>query len=82
MDTEAVLLEGRLKTKTYLQLPSGLAELGFMTQEEYDASCIKLQGGMYGNIDSALLHFIYFKEFATNPSLESNRVRVIRACSS
>ena len=55
-----------MKTKTYLQSPPGLVELGFMTQEKYDASCIELQGRMYGNVDAVLLYFIRFKEYATN----------------
>ena len=66
VDIEAAFLEGRLKTKTYLQMPPGLVELGFMTKEEFDSNCIELQGGMYGNVDAALLYFIRFKEFATN----------------
>ena len=66
VDIEAAFLEGRLKTKAYLDLPPGLVELGFMTQEEFDSSCIELQGGMYGNVDAALLYFIRFKEFATD----------------
>ena len=66
VDIEAAFLEGKLKTKTYLQMPPGMVELGFMTQEEFDANCIELQGGMYGNVDAALLYFTRFKEFATS----------------
>ena len=40
VDIEAAFLEGRLKTKTYLQLPPGLVELGFMSQAEYEESCV------------------------------------------
>ena len=66
IDIEAAFLEGRLKVNTYIDLPPGLVELGFMTQEEYDEACIELQGGMYGNVDSALLYFVRFKAFATS----------------
>ena len=66
VDVEAAFLEGRLKTPTYIELPPGLVELGFMTQEEYDKTCIMLQGGMYGNVDAALLYFIRFTTFATS----------------
>ena len=44
-----------------------MVELGFMTQDEYDKSCIELQGGMYGNVDAALLYFIRFTEYASSP---------------
>ena len=67
VDIEAAFLEGRLKTKAYIELPPGLVELGFMTKEEYKKSCIELQGGMYGNVDAALLYFIRFTEYAINP---------------
>ena len=43
-----------------------MVELGFMSQKEYDESCIELQGGMYGNVDAALLYFIRFTDFATD----------------
>ena len=39
-----------------------------MTQEEYDTSCIELQGGIYGNVDAALLHFIRFRGYAISSS--------------
>ena len=35
-----------------------------MSQKEYDETCIELQGGMYSNMDAALLYFIRFKEYA------------------
>lgn len=41
VDIEAAFLEGRLKTKTYLQLPEGLVDLCFMTKEEFDKMCIE-----------------------------------------
>ena len=64
VDIEAAFLEGRLLTPAYIELPPGMVELGFMTQEEFDNTCIELQGGMYGNVDAALLYFIRFTEFA------------------
>ena len=33
VDIKAAFLEGKLKTKAYIELPPGLVELGFMTQE-------------------------------------------------
>ena len=35
-----------------------------MSKKGYDDLCIELQGGMYGNVDAALLYFIRFKEYA------------------
>ena len=67
VDIEAAFLEGKLKTKAYLELPPGLVELGFMTHEEFNKTCIELRGGMYGNVDAALLYFIRFTEYATDP---------------
>ena len=64
VDIDPAFLEGRLKTKAYFKLPPGLVELGFMSKKEYDETCIELQGGMYGNVDAALLYFIRFKEYA------------------
>ena len=66
VDIKAVFLEGRLKTKAYIELPPGLMELGFMTQQEYGSSFIKLQGRMYSNVDTVLLYFICFKEYAVD----------------
>ena len=66
VDVEAAFLEGRLKQKTYIQLPPGMVELGFMSQKEFEESCIELQGGMYGNVDAALLYFIRFTDYATD----------------
>ena len=37
-----------------------------MTQEEFDTTCIELRGGMYGNVDAALLYFVRFRDFATS----------------
>lgn len=66
VDIEAAFLEGKLKQPAYIDLPPGLVELGFMTQEEFDKSCIELQGGMYGNVNAALLYFIRFTNYATS----------------
>ena len=66
IDIEAAFLEGRLKQKAYIELPPGIVELGMMSQEDYNRSCIELQGGMYGNVDAALLYFIRFTTFATS----------------
>ena len=65
VDIEAAFLEGKLKVNTYIDVPPGLVELGFMTQEEYEEACIELNGGMYGNVNAALLYFIRFADYAT-----------------
>ena len=66
VDIEVAFLEGRLKQKAYIELSPGLVELGMMTQEDFDRSCIELQGGMYGNVDAALLYFVRFTTYATS----------------
>ena len=66
VDVEVAFLEGRLKKKAYIELPPGLVELGFMSKEEYRNTCIELQGGMYRNVDAALLYFIRFTEYTTD----------------
>ena len=65
VDIEAAFLEGKLTNSTYIDLPPGMIELGFMTEEEYRTSCIELNGGMYGNVDSALMYFVRFRDYAT-----------------
>jgi len=41
-----------------------MVELGFMSEEDFNTSCIELKGGMYGNKDAALLYFVRFTEYA------------------
>ena len=67
VDVEAEFLEERLKKRVFINLPKGIVELGFMDQETYENSCAELTGGMYGCVDAALLYFIRFAEYATDP---------------
>ena len=55
---------GKAEISTFIELPPGLVELGFMMEEEYNETCIELQGSMYGNVDAALSYFTKFKEYA------------------
>jgi hypothetical protein len=66
VDVEAAFLEGKLKTSTYIDLPKGMVELGFLTPQEFQETCIELLGGMYGNVDAALLYFTRFTTYATS----------------
>jgi hypothetical protein len=66
VDVEAAFLEGKLKSAVYIDLPVGMVELGFMSQEEFEKACAELTGGMYGCVDAALLYFIRFCEWATD----------------
>ena len=63
VDIEAAFLKGRLKSSIYIDLPPGLDKLGFISEEDYDDTCIELNGGMYGNPDAALLYFIRFRDY-------------------
>ena len=66
VDVEAAFLEGKLTNTTYIDLPPGIdKELGFMTEKQYKELCIELLGGMYGNVDAALLYFRTFTEYVT-----------------
>ena len=48
VDVEAEFLEETLKTKVYINLPKGMLELDFMSQEYYDNASVELTGSMYG----------------------------------
>jgi hypothetical protein len=67
VDVEAAFLEGKLKSPVYIELPKGMVELGFMDEEEFGKACAELTGGMYGCVDAALLYFIRFCDWATDP---------------
>ena len=60
LDVEAAFLEGKQVEPMYLKCPKVLAALGFMTYEQLEEYCIRLDGGMYGNVDAALRFFIEF----------------------
>ena len=40
-----------------------MVELGFLTPEERDSTCVKLPRSMYGNVDAALMWLWEFKKF-------------------
>ena len=48
VDIEAIFLEGKLTNSTYIDLPPGLVELGFITREDYINTYIELNGGCMG----------------------------------
>ena len=53
-DVEAAFLEGKLEFPMYLTIPKIMVTLGFVSQEDYEKSCIELGNGMYGNVNAAL----------------------------
>jgi hypothetical protein len=57
IDIEAALLEGEMDKATYIEWPTGMLELGFITQQEYEECCILLLKSMYGNVVAALKSF-------------------------
>ena len=57
-DVEAAFLEGKLEIPMYLTIPKIMVTLGFISQEDYEKSCIELGKGMYGNVDAALKFFV------------------------
>ena len=62
-DVEAAFLEPYLDNEMYIKWPEGIVELGFLTEEERDSTCIRLERSMYGNVDAALRWLREFKEF-------------------
>ena len=62
IDIEAAFLEGLLDNPLWIEMPEGMVELGFATEEEAKTHCIELQKSMYGNVDSALRFFKEYKK--------------------
>ena len=60
VDVEAAFLEEKIKTKVNINLPKGMVELVFMSQEDYDNACAEIKGGVYGCVSAALLWFVSF----------------------
>jgi hypothetical protein len=63
IDIEAAFLEGNLQRKCFIEIPDGVVQLGFISEEEAKDSCIELLKGMYGNVDAALMFFITYKNY-------------------
>jgi hypothetical protein len=57
IDIRAAFLKGEIYKATYIEWPTGMLELGFITQEGYKECCILLLKPMYGNVDAALKFF-------------------------
>ena len=53
-DVEAAFLEPYLDVEMYIEWPEGIVELGFITKEEKERTCVQLRRSMYGNVDAAL----------------------------
>jgi hypothetical protein len=66
IDVEAAFLNGELKTKMYLKWPDGMVELGFLSKDDFETTCIDLQKSMYGNVDAALLWQETVQKFFVN----------------
>ena len=62
LDVEAAFLEGKLAIPMYILIPKIMVTLGFISEEDYEKSCIELGKGMYGNVDAALKFFIELTE--------------------
>jgi hypothetical protein len=61
IDIGAAFLEGKMDTATYIEWPTGMLELRFITQQEYEECSILLLKLMYGNVDAALKFFCTYK---------------------
>jgi Reverse transcriptase (RNA-dependent DNA polymerase) len=69
-DVEVAFLNALLKNPVYIEWPKGLKELGLLSQEETNNTCVELTRAMYGNIDSPLQ---WMKTFTNIPPTEFNR---------
>jgi hypothetical protein len=84
---EAAFLEGEIDKATYIEWPTGMLELRFITQEEFDNCCILLLKLMYESVDAALKCFRTYKchllkMMGYKPSLADNPIyrRTCRCC--
>ena len=62
-DVEAAFLEPILDILMYIKWPEGMVELGFLTEDEYNSTCVELKRSMYGNVDAALRWQREFTEY-------------------
>ena len=64
-DIEAAFLEPCLDIEMYIEWPVGMVELGFLTEEEYESTCVQLQEGGYRYFDprNAKVRFCSFYYF-------------------
>ena len=69
LDVEAAFLEGKLAIPMYLLIPKIMVTLGFISEEDYEKSCIELGKGMYGNVDAALKFFIELTEILVSDAV-------------
>jgi len=75
LDVEAAFLEGKLKVPMYLVIPKIMVILGFISQEDYEKSCIELGKGMYGNVDAALKFFIELANLLTSDEVGATQCK-------
>ena len=54
IDYEAAFLNARLEQPVYAEWPEGAAELGLISREEEESTCLAVSVAMYGNPDSPL----------------------------
>ena len=65
IDITAAFLEGKMDIETFIEIPDGMVELGFVTQKDRQEKIIRLLKSMYGNVDAALRFFNTYKEAMT-----------------
>lgn len=66
-DVEAAFLEPQMHDlEMYIEIPQGVKDLGFITEQEEKENCILLMNSMYGNVDAALRWILLKTEFLTS----------------
>ena len=79
-DVQAAFLETSIFEPLYIKWPDGMVEMGFITEQEKEESCILLVHGMYGNKDSALLYNKEFSKHVTDPKGMNMEQSLIDPC--
>ena len=54
IDIQAVFLNADMGIEMFVEWPTGMVDMGFITNDEYENTCIQLNKSQYGNIDAAL----------------------------
>ena len=61
IDVEAAFLEAELDEDIYIEWPEAVEEFGYVSSEEMEGKCLKLERAMYGCFQSPLM---FFKTYA------------------
>ena len=55
LEVKAAFLNAKSENATFIEWPTGAAELGFIDKETINKQCIMLEKSMYGTVNAAIL---------------------------